>query len=262
MGGIGRYSEGRASLMALNAGVDFLLHPSDPDKIAEYLEKKLSGISVRHSANKLFRKKIKTSAVPDLKKNRQLSEKITRMSIKVDGQMRQLKNPLLIILSDDIDEKGRALINRLKQRHRNLKFLRFRQGENIPFKKFPEGRDVIVAVFSGIHAWKGGASSWLLKSIKKLANRADIFVSFGSPYLFGGSLERGTDTTPCFPLNKGGIKGGCDLNKGGIIRSLTDSPRRKGGCSIRRVPAVAVKVYAYWDSDMAQKAVVEAIRQG
>ena len=30
MGGIGKYSEEKASLMALNAGVDILLHPADP----------------------------------------------------------------------------------------------------------------------------------------------------------------------------------------------------------------------------------------
>ena len=39
MGGIGRYSEEKASLMALNAGVDILLHPTDPDNVVSYLEK-------------------------------------------------------------------------------------------------------------------------------------------------------------------------------------------------------------------------------
>ena len=37
MGGIGKYSEEKASLMALNAGVDILLHPTDPDKVVSYL---------------------------------------------------------------------------------------------------------------------------------------------------------------------------------------------------------------------------------
>ena len=37
MGGIGKYSEEEASLMALNAGVDILLHPTDPDKVVFYL---------------------------------------------------------------------------------------------------------------------------------------------------------------------------------------------------------------------------------
>jgi len=40
MGGIGRYSEEKASLMALNAGVDILLHPTDPDKVVGYLRGK------------------------------------------------------------------------------------------------------------------------------------------------------------------------------------------------------------------------------
>jgi len=244
MGGIGRHSEEKASLMALNAGVDFLLHPSDPDRIAEYLREKDAGCKMqdaRYKIQDIRFKRIKTRQfIPDFRGQQRLSEKITRMSIKIDGLIKQIKNPLLVILNDDVDEKGQALINRLKQGYSNLKFLRFRPKENISLKKNPEDRDVdvIVAVFSGIHAWKGGASPWLMNAIRKLENRTDMFVSFGSPYLFGSSPERGTETTPSFPLNKGGIK---------------------GGCRIRHVPAV--KVYAYWDSDMAQKAVAEVIMQ-
>ena len=49
MGGIGRYSEEKASLMALNAGVDILLHPADPDNVVSYLEGKDAGFRVQAS---------------------------------------------------------------------------------------------------------------------------------------------------------------------------------------------------------------------
>jgi beta-glucosidase-like glycosyl hydrolase len=235
MGGIGRYSEEKAALMALNAGVDFLLHPTDPDKVVSYLKKKLSGISVQPSANKLFKKKIKTSAVPDFEKNRKLSEKITKMSIKIDGRIKRIKNPLVIILNDDIEDKGRILIETLKRGHRNLKFLRFKTGEDISLNNIPENRELIVAVFSGIRAWKGGASSWLLKSIKRLERRADVLISFGSPYLID-NIRKDVGDCPRF----------------------TDRAERS-----RRIGTVpAVKIYAYWDQDSAQRAVAEIIIKG
>ncbi|MCG2813589.1 MAG: hypothetical protein L6245_02805 [Thermodesulfovibrionales bacterium] len=55
---------------------------------------------------------------------------------------------------------------------------------------FPDNSFAIVAVFSGIRAWKGGSSPWLLKSITDLKDKAEIFVSFGSPYLIDNIRDR------------------------------------------------------------------------
>ncbi len=211
MGGIGKYSEEKASLMALNAGVDILLHPTDPDRVAAYLAQKLSAVGFQRSGKSLFPQKIKTSVVPDFEKNGRLAEKITKMSIKIDGQIRLMKNPVLIILNDDRDDKGKTLIDRLKLRHPNLEFLRFKAEKNVSLNNIPENRELIVAVFSGITAWKGGASPWLLKCITELKDKAEIFISFGSPYLIDGV---GNDAT---------------------------------------------RIYAYWASDTAQKAVAEML---
>ncbi|MEK7290153.1 MAG: hypothetical protein AAB422_07530, partial [Planctomycetota bacterium] len=79
---------------------------------------------------------------------------------------------------------------------------------------FPDNSFAIVAVFSGIRAWKGGPSPWLLKCITELKDKAEIFVSFGSPYL----LDRGGND--------------------------------------------ATRIYAYWDSEAAQKAAAEIIIKG
>jgi hypothetical protein len=45
---------------------------------------------------------------------------------------------------------------------------------------------MIVAVFSETRAWKGGASGWLTRQIARFEKCADLYISFGSPYLLGG----------------------------------------------------------------------------
>ena len=290
--------EERASLMALRAGVDLLLHPTDTERVVSYLQQRFSvqppadpprrTNGCQLSANTLFRKslrlvrtqadsqrrateKIKTPAAPDFGKNRRLSEKITKMSLKIDGQIGPLKKPFLIILNDaenapspiplprweglmgrvedvSLSEKGRILAERLKEKFPDLKLQILKRSSRIQKLSVPDNASVIAAIFSGIKAWKGGPSPWLLKCIKKLEDRAEIFISFGSPYMMDGigdcprffSLanppECGTDTTPFkSPLKKGDL----------------------GGCRIGTVPAV--KIYAWWDSEAAQKAVAEVL---
>ncbi|MDP2277541.1 MAG: glycoside hydrolase family 3 N-terminal domain-containing protein, partial [Nitrospirota bacterium] len=49
--------EEEASLMALNAGVDILLHPTDPDRVVSYLGRKVLGVRCQVSGTQLWRKK-------------------------------------------------------------------------------------------------------------------------------------------------------------------------------------------------------------
>jgi hypothetical protein len=42
---------------------------------------------------------------------------------------------------------------------------------------------MVIAIFSETKAWKGGASAWLHKQAAMLRQNADLYVSFGSPYL-------------------------------------------------------------------------------
>jgi hypothetical protein len=141
------------------------------------------GVRCQVSAKHAWEKEKRVQSVPDFEGNRQLSEKITKMAIKIDGQLNPLRNPLLIILSDDANEKGKTLYAELKSRYRSLKYLHFKQGEDLKLGGVLRGRELIVAVFSGIRAWKGGPSPWLLKCIRDLKEEAEIFISFGSPYL-------------------------------------------------------------------------------
>ena len=152
------------------------------------------------------------------------------MAIKIGGQLKPLHffAPLLIILSDDANERGMTLYTVLKIPISLFeKYLHFRQGEDLKSGGVLKDRELIVAVFSSIRAWKGGASPWLLKCITELKDKAEIFISFGSPYIIDNISDRIGDC-PRF----------------------TDRAKRS-----RRIGTVpVVKIYAYWDSEAAQKA--------
>ncbi|MDO9289422.1 MAG: glycoside hydrolase family 3 N-terminal domain-containing protein [Thermodesulfovibrionales bacterium] len=268
--------EEEASLLALRAGVDLLLHPTDTERVVSYLQQRfsvqppadpprrtngcqLSANTFRKSL-RLATEKIKTPAAPDFGKNRRLSEKIIKMSIKIDGQIRPLKKPFLIILNDAKDKKGNPLISALRLSHRNLKYLRVNDGDDSRLRSIND-RELIVAVFSSIKAWKGGPSPWLLKCIKELEDKADIFISFGSPYILDAIGKRIGDYPGFFssanPLSSASRPRRPECGTG---TTPFKSPLTKGdlkGCRIGTVPIV--KVYAWWDSDSAQKAVAEAL---
>ena len=215
MGGIGKYTEEKASLIALQAGVDLLLHPTDPDRIVSYLEKKVSGIRCQVSKNQLWKKKTASRSDPDFENHRRLSEELTRKAIKISGQIRPMKKPLLIILDDENEEgakrRGEAFAGKFKEKFPDLRLNVTNYGSEIQNISYPDDIFIIVAIFSKIKAWKGGPSPWLLRCIRKLENKAEIFISFGSPYILDGVRD---DIT---------------------------------------------KVYAFWDSEVAQRAVAEVI---
>ncbi len=252
MGGIGEFSEEEASAMALRAGVDILLHPADIEKVVSYLlsnpfsppvTKVRDRLAARGKGGFLneFRKElshIPSKILPDFRKHGRLSEELTTKAIKISGVIKPIKQPLLVILDDDMNSnppaspfikggqmriiekgsgrradvrrewKGRVFAERLGEKFSDFRAQVYSSSSEIQ-ESIPSKTSVIVAVFSSIKAWKGGASPWLLQSIKKLEDRAEVFISFGSPYLLNGI--RG-DTT---------------------------------------------KIYAYWDSDIAQRAVAE-----
>jgi hypothetical protein len=187
MGGLGGYSEERASLQALSAGVDILLHPSDTEKIIFYLkEKKAAFTSGRLEKFRRGLSRGPSSARPDFKKNRQLSDLLTKRAIRTSGRSELRGRPFLFILNDDDDERGKIFAERLKTRVPATRLMILNRGPEIRHIAIPDEASVIVAVFSETKAWKGGASDWLYRQIASLEKRADLFVSFGSPYLFDG----------------------------------------------------------------------------
>jgi beta-glucosidase-like glycosyl hydrolase len=183
MSGIGRYSEEEASLMALEAGVDILLHPSDPEKVSDFLGSR--GVSADPSGLHEFRKSLipaPQAEAPHFKENCQLSMKLTKASIRLPHRIRK-GSPILVILDDEKDDKCLAFENAMKNNFPGIKTFVLRPGERSPGLSGIKDRALLVAVFSETRAWKGGASSWLTRKLSFYADRADLFISFGSPYL-------------------------------------------------------------------------------
>ena len=185
MGGIGAFSEEKAAFMALDAGVDLLLHPTDPEKVVSCLEAK--NIAFDAERLKRFRAGLgrgQVETMPDFELHSKLSDLLTEKAIRLTTDFRVSGGLFLIILDDDGQRKGSVLARALKEKVPSLKTRLIRKGSDVRGIAVPETAFVIVAVFSETKAWKGGASSWLYKQIAYLKDRAGLFVSFGSPYLF------------------------------------------------------------------------------
>jgi beta-glucosidase-like glycosyl hydrolase len=184
MGGIGKFPEEKASLMALEAGVDVILHPSDADKVASYLRARRVCLDTARLEE--FRRGLPNPAEkerPDFRNNSLLAQSLTAKALTLSGRFHLKKRPLLVILNDEDDERGTLFANRLKKGLRGLRVMRLNRSSGEAVLTLPEDAQIIIAIFSETRGWKGGAGDWLYKAFSGLAERADIFISFGSPYL-------------------------------------------------------------------------------
>jgi beta-glucosidase-like glycosyl hydrolase len=184
MGGIGEYREENASLMALRAGVDIILHPSDTESVVRRLEKAGEVFDERRLVR--FRKgllRAPRAVPPDFEKNRKLSMVLAARAIRMKGDIRFKGRPLLVLLNDEAEEKGKALAVKLRKTVPGLRITIVRRDSRGGKIRIPEDVFVIAAVFSDTKAWKGGASDWLYRRMRDLEGRAGLFISFGSPYL-------------------------------------------------------------------------------
>lgn len=229
MGGIGKYSEEKAAFMALRAGVNIILHPTDPEKIVSYLKRK--NIVFDADCLRRFRRgfsDISKEDPPDFGRHRRLSQELTERAIKISGRFQIKEKPFVVILNDDDpppsslprgegarervkSEKGSVFIERLKRDLPGLRLQILKRDSRTHKLILPEGTFIIVAIFSETKAWKGGTGRWLYNKISSLEDKADLFVSFGSPYLLD------------------------DIKKN------------------------IAKIFAYWDSESAQKAAAKII---
>ena len=211
MGGIGKYSEEKASFMALQAGVDFILHPSDAAKVVSYME--TQGRAFDASRTESFLESLPrfpADARPDFRGDGRLSETLTEKAIYVKGSFDFEKPLLLIVLNDEEDTRGDALIRVLKKSRRDLRLQLINRDSKRKILSVDENMSVIVAIFSETKGWKGGTGDWLYHALSRLEKKAALFISFGSPYLLDGIADK-------------------------------------------------AKMFAYWDSEAAQKAVARLI---
>jgi hypothetical protein len=187
MGGIGKYSEEKASFMALDAGADVILHPTDAERVVSYMEMKKNVFDAGRLEN--FRGSLlrfPAGSSPDFDKNRKLSETLTGKAIRSDGRFSLKKPPLLVILNDEDDKRGTALIRSLKKGVRSLRLLTINRDSKRKIFPVSEDASLIVAVFSETKGWKGGTGNWLYQALSRLEKKAELFISFGSPYLLDG----------------------------------------------------------------------------
>lgn len=185
MGGIGQYTESEASLMALNAGIDIILHPSDPNAVASYLKQK--GCRSGHNPlNPLLPKQDKEgiNIVPDFGGHQRLSDELAEMAVTMEGENDlKLTRPFLIILKEDTVERSEDFVNALKQRYAGFQYCCVTPGDEIPWSAIPKDHDLLVSVFSQVKAWKGQTAEWVRRAVETLDGRARLFISFGNPYV-------------------------------------------------------------------------------
>jgi beta-glucosidase-like glycosyl hydrolase len=180
MGGLAGYGEAEAALMALRAGVDVLLHPKAPERLAARLEARAG----EFAADRLIRFRralLKQPAGTLPPSDTGMVERLTEISIKLNGSIEDIKHNFILILNDESEDRGQAFVDAVRRERPEARHLRARSLADL--RALPAEGDLIVAVFSPVRAYKGGASSWVREALVALRERASVFVSFGSPYL-------------------------------------------------------------------------------
>jgi beta-glucosidase-like glycosyl hydrolase len=179
MGGIVEQSQS-PSYLALKAGVDIVLHPDEPERVARELAE--SDLQLSDERLTAFRRRL----IPAPKETRQefdtnLARRLTELSLKVEGQPRPVHNPFVITVSDEARHKGEEFCEAIGANgSRNIT-----PESSCRPPVIPEGADVVVAVFSEPKAWKGGTVKWIRKRVRELTGTAETFVAFGNPYTVG-----------------------------------------------------------------------------
>jgi len=184
MGAIKEYGETKAALMALDAGVDILLHPADASVLSAQLDGKCSHEcrldSFRHN---LPTKPSETRPGFD----NSIVEELSQKALKTEGSLTNIKHPFVLALTDDKDCKSpgaQALASLL-----GTEAIIVDSPGAVPTTG---DRGLIVAVSSGVSAYKGGSAQWISKALEYLAGKADLLVSLSGP----GLIEQTETSAP------------------------------------------------------------------
>lgn len=180
MGALKEMGEAEAAELALKAGVDILLHPSDPAALATHLAKAMPAHDT--SALNAFRDRLYSGPEGDIPVGGdEISLELSRKALRINGRLYPLEKPTLVVVSDEA-KSGETLAREMGLEARTI----HTEDELAGFSR-PEG-DVILAVFSSIRAYKGGAASWLQNAQKKL--KPDVCIAFGPPALLEHQISK------------------------------------------------------------------------
>jgi beta-glucosidase-like glycosyl hydrolase len=182
----------------INAGVDILLHPADPDAVVEELkqgvasgEVEIAAIDTALERIDKYKSKIRSAEKPEIdeQKHRELSRSITDKSITLvkgaEGAdfLKGIEKSSLIYVGDENDFD----IMLLKEFISDSKHIRETDCRN------SAGEIIVIAIFTSIAAWKGSSGIGnedviRIKGCMKSAKHS-IVISFGSPYVLGHFKE-------------------------------------------------------------------------
>lgn len=174
MGALREITEPGAARLALEAGADIILHPTDALALARGLagmEMDEGALAASDERMGTFRRGLLPG--PSGKRpafDQRLARRLTHLALRWTSPLSTggISGAGLVILSDDGTDAS-ALI----------------EAVGIPATVITGGRvpdvggDLIVAVFSEARAWKGGAASWLREAIGALEPRTRAYACFG-----------------------------------------------------------------------------------
>ena len=199
-GGRQGFDEGQRAEMALLAGSNVLLHPSEPDEVAGYLLKcRFAG--AKNVATDLLRgkrialagKNLSASAPPDFETNRKLARKIALKAIKIAGVSKTVqpdaKRLLAVILTDEPQRLG-PFVREIEDRAPSAKVLFNPAGsEDAWMKEMARSGRLLAVAHSTPQAWKPPSAD-LRQNIARFAALGPIWLSFGNPYLIAGQRRK------------------------------------------------------------------------
>ncbi len=183
----------------INAGVDILLHPADPDAVVKELKQSVASgkvdiARIDEALERIHRCKSKIRSSEkrqiDRNKHRELSRLITNKSItllKGSSDAEFLKNVEKASLIYVGDENAFDIMP-LKEFISDAKHIK-----EIEYLKSALPEITIFAIFTSIAAWKGSSGIGIdyVTRMKECINNTahSIVISFGSPYVLGNFKE-------------------------------------------------------------------------
>lgn len=223
------YGEGRAAVIALNAGCDVILAPMDPVALLDHLEKayrrgELTDAVVDAAVARVEAARRKAGKIgPRSGRETEAYVRAARRIVARRGvawvrgkAVLPGKNTLWVVVDDDTRRSAAGeLIALLRRRHPKAKVLLLRDGQRLP--KAPAGRfdAAVVSVFAKMIYNKGRIrlAPDLLKAAKRAAGRKATALLFGSPYV-ANDLPKGWSILATFSDAPDSLQAGLDAVEG------------------------------------------------
>ena len=197
----GHYGEGRAAVIALNAGCDVILAPRDPGALLDHLERAyrrgelpaalVDAAVARVEAARRRAGRVRPRPAGEAEAYVRASRReVARRAVTVLGRTLPgcLGRALWIVVDDDTRRSSAGeFVTLLRRRHPEAKAIVLRDGRRPP--ALPAGRfdAAVVSVFAKMIYNKGRIRipEGLMRAAKRAASRADraVGILYGSPYV-------------------------------------------------------------------------------